>query len=85
MQRKKDSDFHPRILEMYDGYVHGKMSKREFLTGAGKYAAVGVTGAMVLESLQPNYALAQQVLTRISRTSCAGRQRQGILRLVLMD
>lgn len=62
MQRKKASDFHPRILEMYDGYVHGKMSKREFLTGAGKYAAVGVTGAMVLESLQPNYALAQQVM-----------------------
>ncbi|MFT7309829.1 MAG: carboxymethylenebutenolidase [Paracoccaceae bacterium] len=62
MQRKKASDFHPRILEMYDGYVHGKMSKREFLTGAGKYAAAGVTGAMVLESLQPNYALAQQVM-----------------------
>lgn len=61
MQRKKASDFDPRILELYDGYVHGKMSKREFLSGAGKYLAAGVTAAAVLESLQPNYALAQQV------------------------
>lgn len=32
MQRKKASDFDPRLLELYDGYVHGKMTKREFLT-----------------------------------------------------
>lgn len=59
--RKTAKDFHPRLLEMFDGYVHGKMSKRDFLAQAGKYAAVGVTGAMLLEQLQPNYALAQQV------------------------
>ncbi len=59
--RKTARDFHPRLLEIYDGYVHGKVSKREFLTQAGRYAAVGVTGAMLLEQLQPNYALAQQV------------------------
>jgi len=59
--RKKASDFDPRILEIFDGYVHGKMSKRDFITRAGKYAAAGVTGAMLLEQLQPNYALAQQV------------------------
>lgn len=61
MQRLKASDFHPRILELYDGYVHGKMSKRDFLSSAGRYLAAGVTAAAVLESLQPNYALAQQV------------------------
>lgn len=61
MERKKASDFDPRLLEMYDGYVHGKMTKREFLAGAAKYTAAGVTAAAVLESLQPNYALAQQV------------------------
>ncbi|MBY6152629.1 dienelactone hydrolase family protein [Vannielia litorea] len=59
--RMTASDFHPKLLEMYDGYVHGKMSKRDFLKGAGKYVAAGVTAAAVLESLQPNYALAQQV------------------------
>ncbi len=61
MQRKKASDFDPRILELYDGYVHGKMTKREFLGSSGRYLAAGVTAAALLESLQPNYALAQQV------------------------
>ncbi|MBC7158162.1 MAG: dienelactone hydrolase family protein [Rhodobacteraceae bacterium] len=59
--RKKASDFHPRLLELFDGYVHGKMSKRAFLDHAAKYTAAGVTGAAVLRALQPDYALAQQV------------------------
>lgn len=59
--RRKASDFDPRILEIFDGYVHGKMTKRDFINQAGKYAAAGVTGAMILEQLAPNYALAQQV------------------------
>jgi carboxymethylenebutenolidase len=59
--RRRASDFDPRILEIFDGYVHGRISKREFIAQAGRYAAAGVTGAMVLEQLQPNYALAQQV------------------------
>lgn len=61
MKRMKASDFDPRILELFDGYVHGKMNKREFLKNATKYVAAGVTAAAVLEQLQPNYALAQQV------------------------
>jgi len=59
--RKKASDFDQRILEIFDGYVHGRMSKRAFIREAGKYAAAGVTGAMLLGQLQPNYAFAQQV------------------------
>lgn len=59
--RKKASDFDPRILEIFDGYVHGTMSKREFISKAGKYTAAGVTGAMILDQLQPNYVWAQQV------------------------
>ena len=59
--RKTAKDFDPGLLELYDGYVHGQMSKREFLTSATKYAAAGVTAAALLDSLQPNYAWAQQV------------------------
>ena len=59
--RRKASDFDPRILEIFDGYVHGKMTKRDFIAKAGTYAAAGVTGAMILDQLQPDYALAQQV------------------------
>lgn len=61
LPRKRAKDFDQRILEIFDGYVHGKMSKRDFITQAGKYAAAGVTGAMILEQLQPDYAFAQQV------------------------
>jgi carboxymethylenebutenolidase len=60
-QRKKAHEFDQRILEIFDGYVHGKITKRQFISQAGKYAAAGVTGAMILEQLQPNYAWAQQV------------------------
>jgi carboxymethylenebutenolidase len=38
------------------------MSKRQFLDHAANYPVGGVTAAAVLESLQPNYALAQQVV-----------------------
>lgn len=61
MTRKTAKDFDPNILKLFDGYVHGDMSKRDFLRGAGKYLAAGVTATAVLESLQPNYALAEQV------------------------
>lgn len=37
------------------------MTKRDFMTRAARYSAAGVTGAMVLEALQPDYALARQV------------------------
>ena len=59
--RMKASDFHPYILEIFDGYVHGKLTKREFIREAAKFAAAGVTGLMILNQLQPDYALAQQV------------------------
>jgi carboxymethylenebutenolidase len=61
MDRKSAADFHPYILEIFDGYVHGQVSKREFIAQAGKFAAAGVTGAMIFDQLRPDYALAQQV------------------------
>ena len=36
MQRKRASDFDPRLLELYDGYVHGKLTRRGFIDAAGK-------------------------------------------------
>ena len=59
--RKTAADFDPRILDLFDGYVHGKMSKRDFLRRAGQFTLAGVSAAALLEALQPDYALAQQV------------------------
>lgn len=61
MQRMKASDFPPQVLKLFDGYVHGMISRREFLDGAAKFAVGGFTAAAMLESLRPNYAFAQQV------------------------
>jgi carboxymethylenebutenolidase len=61
MERKKASDFHPEVLKLFDGYVHGWISRRDFLDGATKFAVGGFTASAMLESLRPNYAFAQQV------------------------
>src|SRR5207248_1164044 len=61
MERKQASDFPPQVLKLFDGYVHGWLSRRDFLDRAGKYAAGGFTAAVMLESLRRNYAFAQQV------------------------
>ncbi|MDZ7823848.1 MAG: YghX family hydrolase [Ahrensia sp.] len=60
--RKTAKDFPQELLDLYDFYAHGKITKREFLNGAGKFAIAGVTAAMLLDQLAPNYALAQQVM-----------------------
>lgn len=60
-RRKTAKDFPQKLLDLYDYYAHGKISKREFLDGAAKFAAVGVTASMLLHQLSPNYAFAQQV------------------------
>lgn len=61
MERKKASDFPREVLDLFDGYVHGIMNRREFLDRAARYAIGGFTAAAMLESLTPNYAWAQQV------------------------
>jgi carboxymethylenebutenolidase len=61
MQRMKASDFPPEVLKIFDGYVHGEIGRRDFLDRATKFAVSGMSAAAMLESLRPNYALAQQV------------------------
>lgn len=61
MSRLTAKDFHPDLLELYDGYVHGRLSRRDFLDRAAAFTVVGVTATTLLASLSPDYALAQQV------------------------
>ena len=56
MQRRKASDYPPEVLKLFDGYVHGAISRREFLDRAARFAVGGFTAAAMLESLQPNLA-----------------------------
>ena len=57
----KASDYDPEILRLFDGYVHGKISRRQFIDRAAGFAAVGTSAGAILASLSPDYALAQQV------------------------
>ena len=61
MTRLTAKDFPQELLDYYDYYAHGKISKREFLNLAARYAAGGVTALMLFNMLKPNYALAEQV------------------------
>ena len=60
---KSASEFDRELLDLYDEYVHGQTDRRGFLNRAAKFAVGGVTAASILDSLKPNYALAQQIAT----------------------
>lgn len=59
MGRKFDVD--ERVWKLFDGYVHGTVSRRQFLERAAGFTATGVSAATLLSALSPDYALAQQV------------------------
>ena len=61
MERRKASDFPPEVIKLFDGYIHGTITRRDFLDRAARHAVGGFTAAAMLESLTPNYAWAEQV------------------------
>lgn len=61
MPRLTAKDFPQELLDYYDYYAHGKISKREFLNIAAKYAVGGMTALALFDLLRPNYAWATQV------------------------
>jgi carboxymethylenebutenolidase len=60
MESKK-SKLPSEAIELYNVYIHGGMSRRDFLDGAKKLAVGGLTLAAIVDGLLPNYAAAQQV------------------------
>jgi carboxymethylenebutenolidase len=61
MTRLTAKDFDQELLDLYDFYAHGKITKREFLSSANKFAIGGLTAATILSILSPNYSYAEQV------------------------
>jgi carboxymethylenebutenolidase len=61
VQRKSAREFPQELLDIFDLYIHGDIDRRDFLERAKRFATGGVTAAMLLEALRPNYAWAQQV------------------------
>jgi carboxymethylenebutenolidase len=61
MQRQQAKQFDQRVLDLYDDYAHGRLSRREYVRGLAAFAVGGLTVEALEQSLSPNYAWAQQV------------------------
>jgi carboxymethylenebutenolidase len=48
-------------VELYSQYVHGEISRRDFMDGVKRFAIIGLTATAVVDALMPNYALGQQI------------------------
>src|SRR3984957_4087375 len=48
-------------IELYNLFIHGEISRRDFMDGVQKFAVGGLAVAAIIEALMPNYALGQQV------------------------
>ncbi|RYD33614.1 MAG: dienelactone hydrolase family protein [Verrucomicrobiaceae bacterium] len=67
MNRQTSADFDQELLNLYDDYAHGRVSRRTFLDKASKYTVGGMTALAILEAMSPNYAFAQQVAKEDAR------------------
>ncbi len=67
MKKIKKEDINPEVFDLYDGYVHNQINRREFVNKLSAYAVGGLTVTSLLAFLLPQYAEAQQVLSTDSR------------------
>jgi carboxymethylenebutenolidase len=61
MTRLTAKDFQPEVLQLFDRYVHGDLSRRGFLESATRFAGSAAGAAGLLAALSPQFAQAQQV------------------------
>src|ERR1700676_2848303 len=48
-------------VQLYNLFIHGEISRRDFMDGISRYAVGGLAAATIIEALMPNYAQGQQV------------------------
>jgi carboxymethylenebutenolidase len=48
-------------IQLYNLFIHGEISRRDFMEGIQRFAAGGLAAATIIEALMPNYAQGQQV------------------------
>jgi carboxymethylenebutenolidase len=48
-------------IQLYDLFIHGEISRRDFMDGINKLAIGGLAAATMIDMLMPNYAQGQQV------------------------
>ena len=48
-------------IDLYNKFIHGGMSRRDFLDGVQRFAVAGLTASAIVEALMPDYAFGQQI------------------------
>ena len=48
-------------VQLYTRYIHGEISRRDFLSAVNRFTIAGLTAGAIVNRLMPNYALGQQV------------------------
>ena len=61
MESKKTPKVPREAVELYDLFIHGEISRRDFLEGVKQFAVGGLAATAIVEALMPNYLLGQQV------------------------
>ena len=51
----------PEAVELYNEFIHGHISRREFFAGAQRFAIGGLAAGTIIDALMPDYAAGQQV------------------------
>jgi carboxymethylenebutenolidase len=49
------------LIDLYNTYIHGGMTRREFVDATKKFAVGGLTVAAIMDGLMPNYALGEVI------------------------
>ena len=60
-ERKKAHQFDQAVLDLYDDYAHGRLSRRDYVKKLAAFAVGGLTVEALQQALAPNYSWAQQV------------------------
>jgi len=71
MSRKQASDYRPEVLQLFDKFVHGDISRRDFLDRAAAFTVAGAGAAALLESLSPDFAAGQVIAEDDARVAAS--------------
>jgi len=61
MNKVSTGDLKQEVFDLFDGYVHGRINRREFMEKVSRYAVSGLTATAIFDYLSPKYAQAQQI------------------------
>lgn len=61
MPTEDPKKFPPEVFKLFDRYVHGQLSRRDFIDRTATLTVAGLSGAALLDALNPKFVAAQQV------------------------